>query len=86
MAIAEATDAALAPPTPEEPRHGDLRLTPRELEVLGLLASGRTNAEIAEALFISRGTARIHVSNILGKLGARTRTEAADLARRQGLV
>ena len=61
-------------------------LTEREVEVLRLLAAGRSNPEIAGALFISRGTARVHVSNILAKLEARSRTEAADIARRRGIV
>lgn len=61
-------------------------LTPRESEVLGLLAMGQTNAEIAEALFLSSGTVRNHVSTILGKLGAHTRTEAAALARDHDLI
>jgi len=61
-------------------------LTPRELEVLGQLAEGKRNAEIADALFIGTGTVRTHVSNILAKLDARTRTEAAALGRRHGLV
>ena len=54
--------------------------------MLRLVAAGKTNAEIGEALFISRGTARVHVSSILAKLGAKTRTEAADRARRQSLL
>ena len=61
-------------------------LTTREADVLRLLVEGRSNPEIADALFIGRGTVRTHVSNILGKLGAATRTEAADIARRLGLV
>jgi DNA-binding CsgD family transcriptional regulator len=51
-------------------------LSPRELEVLQLLVTGKSNPEIADALYIGRGTVRTHVSNILSKLGARTRTEA----------
>ena len=61
-------------------------LTPRELEVLTLLARGRKNAEIASELFISERTVKFHVSSILAKLGAETRTEAARIAARRGLV
>jgi DNA-binding CsgD family transcriptional regulator/tetratricopeptide (TPR) repeat protein len=63
-----------------------LGLTPRETEVLRLVAVGRSNAEIAEQLFISKKTASVHVSNILGKLGATRRTQAAAIAHRLGLV
>lgn len=65
---------------------GGSGLTERELEVLRLLAAGRTNQEIGEALFISTGTARTHVSNILAKLDVRTRTEAAHVAHGRGLL
>ncbi|MFN8498328.1 MAG: response regulator transcription factor [Anaerolineae bacterium] len=61
-------------------------LTPREICVLKLLAEGRTNQEIAEALTISVGTARTHVGNILGKLGVNNRREAAKAARELGLL
>lgn len=61
-------------------------LTARELEILRLLVEGRTNAEIADALFISAGTVRNHVSNVLAKLDASTRTEAAHIARRLNLI
>jgi DNA-binding NarL/FixJ family response regulator len=61
-------------------------LTPREREVLGLLALGRTNRQIADELFISENTAGVHVSNILGKLAVAGRGEAAAVAYRLGLV
>jgi DNA-binding CsgD family transcriptional regulator len=60
-------------------------LTQREREVLQLLADGRSNPQIAEELFISRKTASVHVSNILGKLGVASRGEAAAVAHRLGL-
>jgi DNA-binding CsgD family transcriptional regulator len=63
-----------------------LGLTPREREVLALVAAGRTNRQIATELFITEKTAGVHVSNILGKLGATGRTEAAAIAHRLGLV
>ena len=55
-------------------------LTRREREVLALVAQGRTNRQIADELFISENTAGVHVSNILGKLGVASRTEAAAVA------
>jgi DNA-binding CsgD family transcriptional regulator/tetratricopeptide (TPR) repeat protein len=76
-----------AAPAPEgtapaaDPRR-DLGLTPRETEVLALLAEGRTNGEIGAALYISTRTAGVHVSNILAKLGVRSRTQAAAVAHR----
>jgi DNA-binding NarL/FixJ family response regulator len=61
-------------------------LTPRELEVLALVGTGRANKEIAANLSISERTARTHVSNILRKLGLASRTQAALWAVREGLV
>jgi DNA-binding NarL/FixJ family response regulator len=61
-------------------------LTSREREVLALVATGRSNGEIGKALFISTKTVSVHVSNILAKLGASGRTEAAAVARRRGLL
>ena len=61
-------------------------LTGRELEVLRLLAAGRTNAQIGAEMFISPKTAGVHVSNILRKLGVSGRVQAAALAERAGLL
>ena len=62
-------------------RRGRHDLTPREREVLALLADGRSDGEIADALFISKKTASVHVASIKGKLGASSRVEMAILAR-----
>ncbi|MFJ8199273.1 helix-turn-helix transcriptional regulator [Streptomyces sp. NPDC096152] len=61
-------------------------LTARERDVLGLLARGRSNRQIGEELFITGKTASVHVSNILAKLGAASRTEAVAIAWRDGLI
>jgi len=61
-------------------------LTPRELEVLALLAAGLSNGEIAERLTLSLGTARLHVGSILSKLEAPNRTTAVIIAMKNGLV
>ncbi len=61
-------------------------LSAREVEVLRLIAAGKSNREVAEELFISPNTAGHHVSNILNKIGAANRTEAASYANRQGLA
>jgi DNA-binding CsgD family transcriptional regulator len=79
--------ARLGGEAPEKPASEDpFGLTARELEVLRLVADGRSNGQIAESLFISRKTASVHVSNILAKLGVSTRVEAAALAHRRGLA
>jgi DNA-binding CsgD family transcriptional regulator len=65
---------------------GPLGLTPRELEVLSLVARGLTNRAIGRVLFVTEKTASAHVSSILGKLSVRTRVEAAAAAHRLGLV
>jgi DNA-binding NarL/FixJ family response regulator len=61
-------------------------LTPRELEVLALMGKGASNNEIAATLDITPRTAKVHVQNILGKLGATNRTEAVSIAVRQKLL
>jgi LuxR family maltose regulon positive regulatory protein len=62
------------------------QLSPRELEVLGLLAAGRPNREIAQELFVTVDTVKKHVTHVLGKLGAANRTQAAARARALGLL
>lgn len=68
----------------DDPASG-LGLTEREAEVIRLVAAGWSNQQIADALFITRKTASVHVSNILGKLGVRNRVEAAAVAQRLGI-
>ncbi|MGO9207807.1 MAG: helix-turn-helix transcriptional regulator [Candidatus Limnocylindrales bacterium] len=72
--------------TPESPPADPFNLSPREKEVLGVLAEGRSNREIAQRLFISERTVAVHVGNILAKLGVAGRVEAATVALRLGLV
>jgi DNA-binding NarL/FixJ family response regulator len=68
------------------PAAAELGVTPRELEVLGLVAAGRTNQQIADDLVISVKTAGIHVSSLLRKLHVGNRSEAGAVALRAGLV
>jgi DNA-binding NarL/FixJ family response regulator len=65
---------------------GPALLTPRERQILALLGEGRSNREIANILVISERTARTHVSNVLSKLNLTSRTQAALLAIREGMV
>ncbi|WP_369253702.1 response regulator [Geodermatophilus amargosae] len=70
----------------ERPQPLVVPLSERELDVLRLLADGRSNREIAAALFLAEGTVKNHVTSVLGKLGARDRTQAALRARALDLV
>jgi DNA-binding NarL/FixJ family response regulator len=84
LAVLDAAAAGeLLRPAPAAPSEG---LTPRELEVLALLAEGLSNKAIAGRLGISDHTAKFHVNAILGKLGAENRSEAIVRAARLGLV
>jgi DNA-binding CsgD family transcriptional regulator/tetratricopeptide (TPR) repeat protein len=79
-------DAVSTRPRPQVRRVASESLTGREAEILGLVAQGKSNGEIGRQLFISAKTVSVHVSNILAKLGAGGRTEAAAIARRDGLL
>jgi DNA-binding NarL/FixJ family response regulator len=63
-----------------------LGITPRELEVLTLIAEGLSNKEMAERLFVSENTIKTHASRVFDKLGASRRTQAVQFAKRQGLI
>lgn len=66
--------------------HDDDRLSPREVEVLELIATGHANKSVADELGISEETVKSHVRNILAKLGANDRTHAVTIARRRGIL
>lgn len=63
-----------------------LGITPRELEILGLIAAGLSNREIAETLFVSENTVKTHSSRLFDKLNARRRTQAVQIAKTSGLI
>jgi DNA-binding NarL/FixJ family response regulator len=81
-----ADGAEALPSSGDEADEDPFGLTPRERDVLALVAAGATNREIGEQLHMAEKTASVHVSRILAKLNVRSRTEAAAVAHRQGLV
>ena len=82
----ESADAALVPPTVSASADGDVPLTPRELEVLTLLAEGLSNKAIARRLGISVHTAKFHVGALIDKFDAVGRTDAVAQAARRGVI
>src|SRR5580765_8108013 len=74
------------PFTPDEQRISELSITPRELEILGLIAAGLSNREIADRLFVSENTVKTHSSRLFDKLGARRRTQAVQLGKEARLI
>lgn len=78
---------ALAGPEPTSPpAKAAYGLTDREMDVLGLVAQGKSNADIARALFVTTKTVKYHLTGIFSKLGVRNRTEAATFALSHGLI
>jgi NarL family two-component system response regulator LiaR len=70
----------------DDKRREDLRITPRELEILNLIAQGMSNREIAGRLFVSENTVKTHSSRVFDKLGAKRRTQAVQLGKELGLL
>jgi DNA-binding NarL/FixJ family response regulator len=79
-------DAAPTPGDDADDVEEPFGLTPRERQVLALIAEGATNRQIGAALYMAEKTASVHVSRILGKLGVQSRTQAAAVAHRLHLV
>jgi predicted ATPase/DNA-binding CsgD family transcriptional regulator len=86
MVAVGAADLQDLPAAPTPARRGRFNLTPREQEVLALVASGMSDGEIATSLVISKKTASVHVANIKAKLGASSRVEVATIALRERLT
>jgi DNA-binding CsgD family transcriptional regulator len=71
---------------PDDGKREALGITPRELEILGLIAQGLSNREIAEKLFVSENTVKTHSSRVFDKLGAKRRTQAVQVGRELRLI
>jgi len=78
--------APTGPFTVDRRRQDELGITPRELEILGLIAAGLSNREIADRLFVSENTVKTHSSRLFDKLGARRRTQAVQLGKETRLI
>jgi two-component system, NarL family, response regulator LiaR len=86
VVIKEVPIAAAAHFTMNEGRLQELGITPRELEILQLIARGLSNREIAEQLFVSENTVKTHSSRLFDKLSARRRTQAVQIGKEFGLI
>jgi DNA-binding CsgD family transcriptional regulator len=86
VVIREVTVPAIGPFALNEQRVRELGITPRELEILELIASGMSNREIAEKLFVSENTVKTHSSRLLDKLSAKRRTQAVQIGKELGLI
>lgn len=83
---AKTTDTTSEPFVVDEVRLAGLEITPRELETLGLIATGLSNREIADRLGVSENTVKTHCSRLFDKLGARRRTQAVQIGRASRLI
>jgi DNA-binding CsgD family transcriptional regulator len=86
VVIREVTVPASEPFTLNQQKLDELAITPRELEILELIANGMSNREIAEKLFVSENTVKTHSSRLFDKLGAKRRTQAAQMGKEFGLI
>jgi DNA-binding CsgD family transcriptional regulator len=86
VVVNEVKVSAAGPFVVDSRRVAQLGVTPRELEILGLIAAGMSNREIAEKLFVSQNTVKTHSSRLFDKLNARRRTQAVQLAKEAGLL
>ena len=86
MSIKEIPAQPAEPFVLDEARLTKLAITPRELEILGLIAAGLSNREIAERLFVSANTVKTHSSRLFDKLGARRPTQAVQIAKTSRLI
>jgi NarL family two-component system response regulator LiaR len=84
--IKEIPAQAATPFVADEKRVNELGITARELEILGLIATGLSNREIADRLFVSENTVKTHSSRLFDKLGAKRRTQAVQIAKTAGLI
>jgi DNA-binding CsgD family transcriptional regulator len=86
VVVKEVRVAATGPFVLNAVRVQELGLTPRELEILGLIAGGMSNREIGEKLFVSENTVKTHSSRLFDKLGAKRRTQAVQIGKASGLL
>ena len=86
VVVKEVPVPAVEPFVLNEKKREELRITPRELEILELIAQGLSNREIAEKLFVSENTVKTHSSRVFDKLGAKRRTQAVQLGKELGLL